>query len=79
MIKMFLTSRFHAGAIGQAVSGSVRAPDLTDAHPWYMHLAHPEVSHRVDSVSPGSRYPDVMHVVFCQGVALAYPRYIVTY
>lgn len=68
-----------AGAIGQAQAGSTRAPDLTASHPWHKHLTHPDVQHRVDSVSPAQQYPDVMHVVFCQGVALAYPRYIVTY
>ena len=57
----------------------MRAPDLNSSHAWHAYLQHPGVQHTVDSVSPGGTYPSTMHVIFSQGAALAYPRYIVSY
>jgi hypothetical protein len=68
-----------AGAIGQADGSLVRAPDLTAGHPWHSFLRSRGVTHRLDSVSDSGTAQCHMIVVFSQGSALAYPRYIVTY
>ena len=69
----------HAGAIAKADKTMVRPPAMTAEHPWHSHLADKSIVHSVDSVAPQPRFPSTMHVVFCQGAAVAYPRYIVTY
>ena len=69
-----------AGAVGNPSSAATRAPDLGASHPWHAFLRSKDVSHRVDSVSgSGQQECESMYIVFSQGTALAYPRYLVTY
>lgn len=67
-----------AGANGAGSNASTRPPELTPAHPWYPHLAQKGVSHTCDSATAGGQGNSI-YVVFSQGAARAYIRWIVTY